>query len=850
MHTHALIQKTLAKQNGRETNQNLKIAMIAPPFYGHFKVLSKLALEYKKLNKDFAIKFIVTGWKNMSLAEREINQLKSAGIDVQMINDDENIKSAAPMEFTFDRVYKLSDKVIESCRGQDYIINDFFSIEGYIAGKKLNIPSICSIPAVMGPFNPLNPMFLELKEKGRTLINTLENKYQLNLFDKIEMVSDGFLIPSEFENIVWSWPKLIKTEKLQSKQFEFTKNRKQGQHYHFVRPEMNLTSTNTQLNQDMKIAKAEGKKIIYVSLGTVVCNNLWDHEKDVKETVNQIYDAIVAEYAHSPDYEVIFSTGRAVNDLVPLQNVASNFHVYQYLDQLSVLQCADVFVTHAGGNGVNEAIDYGVPMVAIPFFGDQHQSADNIAKLGIGLSLTHQEEDKERAINTAAKCFKRTSLTGEKLISSIETVLNNQSYKDNLTHIKKFTANGTERLAKALINKRVLNWREGDLLYGSSIDRKKFAALSLNENFFRIGDERSFSMLFNDVQNSECLPKIVDQYNDVLTNMDNYNNEIKSSDFPQFKQDLLEFKKFLEVNPDYLKPIGRLSDATPDKGQAHLETLWNMCLGGLEFFTKHKKRTVHFIISSFNDLLSDAPIKEIEWIKAHWQDEQIRERIKFYHMNNGIINEIDPVAMHWFKKERKLSQFSDLAPVDIRLNAHQWHHFQTEIRQKAQKVNPQLFHNIHPERLEKEQVVYNQYQPEIINMDSDPHKARVSLQSGELHIFAMLPNKQIVICKRGDAESYISHAMLSDRQDVVCSGELRMRNINIQDKTHEVLDISNKSGHFLPNSISLLNATQYFEDKGYCVHRVNAVKCSVPESINRVEEEQGDFRPIYTSRFI
>lgn len=847
MLTHALIQKTLSKQISNETNSNLKIAMIAPPFYGHFKVLAKLALEYKNINKDFSIKFIVTGWTNMSLAEDEIRRLQSAGIDVQIINDDENIKSSSPMEFTFDRVNKLSDKVIEACRGQDYIINDFFSIEGYIAGKILNIPSICSIPAVMGPFNPMNPMFLELKEKNKALIKSLENKYQLNLFDKIEMVSDGFLIPSEFENIVWSWPKLIKTEKLKSQQFEFNQNRKQGNHYNFVRPEMSLTTSN---HQDLKRAKAQGKKIIYVSLGTVVCNNLWKHEEDVKETVNQIYAAIVAKYANSPDYEVIISTGRATNDLIPLQNAASNFHVYPHLDQLSVLQYADVFVTHAGGNSVNEAIDYETPMVAIPFFGDQHQCADNIEKLGIGLALSHQEEDKERAINTRAKCFKRTNLTDEKLISSIETVLNNQSYKDKIHHIKKFTANSTERLAKALINKKVLNWQEGDLLYGSSIDRKKFAALSLNENFFRIGDERSFSMLFNDVKNSECLPKIVDQYNDVLTNTEFFSNELHSADFPQFKQDLLEFKKFLEANPDYLKPIGNLIDTTPDKGQSHLETLWNMCLGGLEFFTKHKKRTVHFIISSFNDLYSDAPIREIEWIKSHWHDDKIREKIKFYHMNNGIIREIDPVAMHWFKKERKLSQFSDLAPVDIRLNAHQWHNFQREIRQKAPIVNPRLFHNIHPERLEKEQASYDKYQPEIINIDNEPQKAKVSLQSGELHIFAMLPNKQIVICKRGDAESYISHAMLSNKQDVVCSGELRMRNIGIKHHTRQVLDISNKSGHFLPNSSSLLNVTRYFEDKGYCVHRVNAVRRSIPESINKVEDEKGDFRSISTSRFL
>jgi len=52
--------------------------------------------------------------------------------------------------------------------------------------------------------------------------------------------------------------------------------------------------------------------------------------------------------------------------------------------QIEVLQHADVFLTHCGMNSVNEAMSFGVPMVAMPFINDQISNAKRVVALEIG----------------------------------------------------------------------------------------------------------------------------------------------------------------------------------------------------------------------------------------------------------------------------------------------------------------------------------------------------------------------------------------------------------------------------------------------------------------------------------
>ncbi|XP_061186874.1 UDP-glucuronosyltransferase 2C1-like [Saccostrea echinata] len=68
------------------------------------------------------------------------------------------------------------------------------------------------------------------------------------------------------------------------------------------------------------------------------------------------------------------------------------------------------FITHCGNSGQYEALYHGVPMIAIPIFGDQHYNADRIVIKSFGVKLDHN------------------TLTPEGLERSIREVVYNEKY--------------------------------------------------------------------------------------------------------------------------------------------------------------------------------------------------------------------------------------------------------------------------------------------------------------------------------------------------------------------------------------------------------------------------------------
>lgn len=66
---------------------------------------------------------------------------------------------------------------------------------------------------------------------------------------------------------------------------------------------------------------------------------------------------------------------------------AANVHLESFVPQRAVLRSCDLFVTHTGFNGVREAFSAGVPMVALPLFGDHPASATRLAHLELAIEL-------------------------------------------------------------------------------------------------------------------------------------------------------------------------------------------------------------------------------------------------------------------------------------------------------------------------------------------------------------------------------------------------------------------------------------------------------------------------------
>lgn len=80
-----------------------------------------------------------------------------------------------------------------------------------------------------------------------------------------------------------------------------------------------------------------------------------------------------------------------------LANVPSNVMIRKWLPQNDILAHENVvlFIAHGGLFGTSESLYYGIPLLVIPFFGDQHRNAHRIVSGGYGKSLGFSEITKE-----------------------------------------------------------------------------------------------------------------------------------------------------------------------------------------------------------------------------------------------------------------------------------------------------------------------------------------------------------------------------------------------------------------------------------------------------------------------
>ena len=116
------------------------------------------------------------------------------------------------------------------------------------------------------------------------------------------------------------------------------------------------------------------EKLVYISMGTV--NN------DMLHLYRQLIDAL----ADTP-YQVVLSVGNMVSPK-DFGALPEHISVHNYVDQIGVLEQADVFVSHCGMNSVSESLYFGVPLVMLPQTPEQNAVAARVLELGAGLKLT------------------------------------------------------------------------------------------------------------------------------------------------------------------------------------------------------------------------------------------------------------------------------------------------------------------------------------------------------------------------------------------------------------------------------------------------------------------------------
>ena len=82
-------------------------------------------------------------------------------------------------------------------------------------------------------------------------------------------------------------------------------------------------------------------------------------------------------------YRYIVSKGPLHEDI----ELAPNMTGAEFLPQTAVLPLCQLVITHGGNNTITECLHYGKPMVVLPLFWDQHDNAQRMHELGLGIRL-------------------------------------------------------------------------------------------------------------------------------------------------------------------------------------------------------------------------------------------------------------------------------------------------------------------------------------------------------------------------------------------------------------------------------------------------------------------------------
>jgi hypothetical protein len=375
-----------------------RVLVFSAPFGGHLNVLKTFISQYRGR---FNFKLLVTGWRNIPAAVADAG----CATDVLGVSD---LMETDPIVWTRGRVRELLPDCLKIAQEfkPDLIIYDFFSLEGREVGMQLGIPYWCSIPAMVGPFTDEGRRYL--KDRG---IEDLE----------AEMISDGLHYPGQL-NLVWSYAALTPKN--------FHEGRKGD--YAFI------GNPNERLIREGRART--GNPRIYISLGTVVMDNLWNRRADVRERLRGFVRELAASWGGKP-YEVVFVTqGKEV-----LASYPGNWCVIDRADQMRELAEADVFVSHGGNNGFVESVLNKVPLVVIPFFGDQPLVARQAEALGIGIRLVGDID-----IDTHAdKSFVGPELAHE-VDAAVARILGDDGYRQRLAALSLEHADVGDLIDKAL----------------------------------------------------------------------------------------------------------------------------------------------------------------------------------------------------------------------------------------------------------------------------------------------------------------------------------------------------------------------------------------------------------------
>eukprot|EP01126_Amoeba_proteus_P060043 TRINITY_DN7906_c0_g1_i1.p1 TRINITY_DN7906_c0_g1~~TRINITY_DN7906_c0_g1_i1.p1 ORF type:complete len:426 (+),score=73.87 TRINITY_DN7906_c0_g1_i1:74-1351(+) len=319
-----------------------------------------------------------------------------------------------------------------------FVVNDPFCILAIVVANKFQLPLVTSmsfLPRVSGfPVNPKQVQ--ELKDKGGVDVGPdswlhhslpLTRRDAFNILHTVEPFVEYHKIP---ENVM---------EKIFFAGAPFLDRSWSTPSIEPIHPVV----------LEMRNFKEAGKKIVLVSLGTVMVRKL--------SVASSFTDLFIFSTIHAAreneNVEIYFLfVGNLKNWLDDKDDIPPNFHpCYSYLPQLQILPLLGAFLTHGGANSVTEALYFGVPMIIVPFYGDQIGNARVLEYSNLGISFPYDENSDYYESGP-----ERKSLTPENMSRAFNYVLYSTQVKDNCKRFSDiFHTKYPEKLVDA-----VLSWLE------------------------------------------------------------------------------------------------------------------------------------------------------------------------------------------------------------------------------------------------------------------------------------------------------------------------------------------------------------------------------------------------------
>lgn len=370
-----------------------KVLFLGTPSHGHTNPTLGLVSELVKQGEE-VIYFSSDIFKEKIIAAGA--SYKSYPVDMDIFRQETNDETPDPLHMIFARGEEIIEDILAQTKNIrfDYIIHSVSFPFTKVIASILKVPAVSSLAVFAGLKDFIEddgseemqfPGMREMNELYRSLSKCIDKKYNVQLpqnffhliFNKSDLnlvyTSEYFISPADRDF------------------FDDT--------YRFVGPPVYEGKKEI---VDFPFEKLKGRKVIYVSLGTVFS----DFNKKLYRIFFKSFadlDAVIVITAYKVDLSQF--------------TIPENFIVRNYVPQAEILKYASAAVTHAGINSISDLVHYKVPFVALPLGADQHLLAKRAEELSATIRLDTE------------------TLQPQELREAVEGVINDPSYKKNIEKI-------------------------------------------------------------------------------------------------------------------------------------------------------------------------------------------------------------------------------------------------------------------------------------------------------------------------------------------------------------------------------------------------------------------------------